>query len=366
MRVNAARAQSPVRRLLKLGRALTQDGLDAEAGEAIKALLVQRLVAERDLLRASGSLQPAVDGVLTVSVHTFGLDQGSTAATSAGNYTVAMASADLAALFERVGLQLSNGLHMAWWQTHAERDADEVKAELVVICRQAGVLERLGAAAQAEFDRRFRRHRTAIRALHEARKQHYDHLRLASAKPVAVEWQLPPSIAFRRSGKAPQYDRHLYVEADGTFRADLGPWEKAVVEQALADTRVVGWLRNVDRQPWSLEVDYVEAGEPRPMYPDLVFVRREGTGFIADVLEPHDPSRGDNVPKAIGLARFAEEHGAGYGCIGLVRKLRIATGVEEYRVLDCNNAETRRRTRQAGSPASLEQLFLDHGVRIGQ
>lgn len=102
------------------------------------------------------------------------------------------------------------------------------------------------------------------------------------------------------------------------------------------------------------------------MYPDLVVIRREGTGYIADILEPHDPSRDDNVPKAIGLARFAEEHGAGYGCIGLVRKLRVATGAEEYRVLDCNNAETRRRTRQASSAASLDQLFRDYGVPIGQ
>ncbi|MEO7150420.1 MAG: hypothetical protein ABIX46_01735 [Burkholderiaceae bacterium] len=76
-----------------------------------------------------------------------------------------------------------------------------------------------------------------------------------------------------------------------------------MIEQALADTRVVGWL--------------------------------------ADVLEPHDPSRKDNVPKAVGFAHFAEAHGAGYGCIGLVRKLRVAVGAEEYRVLDCNNAETR-------------------------
>ena len=365
-RVNAARARSPVRRLIGLGRALTQDGLDDEASEAVKALLVQQLMRERDAMQAGGSLQQSVDGVLTVNVSTIGLDHGSVAASPVGDYKVTIASADLAALFDRVGLLLSNGLHMAWWQAHADRDADEVKAELVVVGKQADVLVRLEATAQADFDRRYARHRGAVRGLHEARRQHYEHLCLSSARPVAVEWRLPPSIAFRRSADAPQYDKHLYVEPDGSFRAELGPWERAVLEQALADPRVVGWLRNLVRQPWSLEIDYTEAGEERPMFPDLVVVRREGTGFVADVLEPHDPSRQDNVPKAIGLARFAEDHGAGYGCIGLVRKLHVAAGTEEYRVLDCNNADTRRRTLQASSPASLDQLFRDRGVRVGQ
>ena len=164
-RVNAVRARSPVRRFLGLGRALTQDGLDDAAGEAVKALLIQQLVSERDAMHAEGSLQQAVEGVLTVNVNTIGLAQGSAAASPVGDYKVPIASADLAALFNRVGLLLSNGLHMAWWQTHADRDADEVKAELVVVSKQTGVLERLEAKAQAEFDRRFAQHRTAIQAL---------------------------------------------------------------------------------------------------------------------------------------------------------------------------------------------------------
>ena len=182
-RVNAARAQSPLRRLIKLGRALTHDGLDDEASEAVKALLVRQLMDERDAMRAAGSLQEAIDGVLAFSVSMIGLDHVSSAATPAGDYTVTTASADLAARFERVGLLLSNGLHMTWWQAHADRDADDVKAELVVVSKQAGVLEWLEATAQAEFDRRFARHRAVVRGLHEARRQHYEHLCLSSAKP---------------------------------------------------------------------------------------------------------------------------------------------------------------------------------------
>nr|VFJ98260.1 MAG: hypothetical protein BECKH772A_GA0070896_101358 [Candidatus Kentron sp. H]VFJ98399.1 MAG: hypothetical protein BECKH772B_GA0070898_101338 [Candidatus Kentron sp. H]VFK03530.1 MAG: hypothetical protein BECKH772C_GA0070978_101338 [Candidatus Kentron sp. H] len=65
----------------------------------------------------------------------------------------------------------------------------------------------------------------------------------------------------------------------------------------------------MDRKPWSLEIPYRDAGEVKPMFPDLVVARRDDKGFLFDILEPHDPSCGDNAAKAVGLAKFAEKHG---------------------------------------------------------
>ncbi len=176
-RLNAARAQSPIRRLLALGRSLTHDGLDTGAGNAVKALLVDAMLREVDALRGAGSLHAEVERVLSVRVRTLGLDHSLGVAAPAGVYMVETASADLEARFQRAGRQLSNGLHMEWWQAHPERDSDEVKAELVVLCQQTGMMERLEHTAQREFDRLFGLHRAAIRAFGEARKQHYERLR---------------------------------------------------------------------------------------------------------------------------------------------------------------------------------------------
>ena len=73
----------------------------------------------------------------------------------------------------------------------------------------------------------------------------------------------------------------------------------------------MGWLRNVDRKPWSLEVPYESGGDVRPMFPDLVVVRQVGAECVIDILEPHDPSLADNFEKAVGLARFAGKRGLG-------------------------------------------------------
>ena len=247
VRLNAARAQSPLRRLLALGRALTNDELDPAASNGVKDLLVSQMSSEVSVLRATGALQAGVRGVLSVSVRTLGLDHSHGTASPAGTYTVQTASADVESLFERAGRQLSNGLHMDWWRANPDRDADEVKAELVVLCQQASALAKLERCAQEEFDRLYSIHRPSIRGLIEARRQHYDRLRLASASEVPVEWDLPPTISFRRKAAASAYQKHLYLEADGTFRADLTTWERDVLALALADT-TAAWLRNVDRR----------------------------------------------------------------------------------------------------------------------
>ena len=79
---------------------------------------------------------------------------------------------------------------------------------------------------------------------------------LATAQPQTIFWYLPDSISFRRMPDAPTFEKHLYLEEDGSFRANLGTWEKGVLEEELQNPSVVAWLRNVDRQNWSLEIPY--------------------------------------------------------------------------------------------------------------
>ena len=364
VRVNAVRAQSPVPRLLKLGRALTNDEIDPGAGKEVRKRLVHTLQEERDVLAAAGVLQALVNSVLTVAVRTLGIDHVQGLATSAGRYAVATASADLAAQFERSGRSLSNGLHMDWWQAHPERDADEVKAELIVLTRHPGVMERLEAVAQQDFDQRHQAQRGAIRGLAEVRRQHYERLRLADARPVPEDWVLPPNIAYRRKDDAAIHERHLYVEADGKFRSDLNGWEQEVLQRMLCDVTVVGWLRNPSRQPWSLEVDVAASDGLRPMFPDLVFIRQVAGALLVDVLDPHDPSLDDNVDKARALAVFAEAHASGIARMGLVRKMRVAAGTEAMKLLDCAQPETRRRVRLLTTPQQLDQLFEDRAETL--
>ena len=186
-------------------------------------------------------------------------------------------------------------------------------------------------------------------------------MRLATPEPQNIAWVLPESIDFNRSPNAPEYDKHLYLEKDGKFRADLGNWEKDVLEIELQDENVVGWLRNLDRKSWSLEIPYRDAGSYKPMFPDLLIVRKDEYGFQFDILEPHDPSRDDNHVKAVGLAEFAEKHWGLFGRIELIRKKRGADGMEHYYRLDMGKVDVRNKILPITSNAQLDQIFDEEG-----
>lgn len=125
---------------------------------------------------------------------------------------------------------------------------------------------------------------------------------------------------------------------------------------------MVGWLRNLDRKPWSLEIPYQSGGAERPMFPDLVVVRRGegGDGYPFDILEPHDPSLADNFEKAVGLARFAERHGHLFHRIQLIRKLSSRAGGERLFRLELNSEAARKRVLLVTANPQLDELFSAH------
>lgn len=210
--------------------------------------------------------------------------------------------------------------------------------------------------AEAAFNALYDQHKKSIHKLKEHRRATYEKLRLATAKPSEVPWHLPESIDFRRQPADPLWERHIYVEGNGQFRAELGNWEAAVLKEELADSKVVGWLRNVDRKPWSLEVPYESGGAVRPMFPDLVVVRQIGAECVIDILEPHDPSLADNFEKAVGLARFAEKHGSLFGRIQLIRKQSSAGG-ERFVRLEINQTAAIKKLLLITSNPQLDELF---------
>ena len=46
---------------------------------------------------------------------------------------------------------------------------------------------------------------------------------------------MPQRIEFRRTEDAPSYERHLYLEDEGSFRADLGAWERELLASSKED-----------------------------------------------------------------------------------------------------------------------------------
>lgn len=355
-RVNAARAHSPLRRYMALARSLTLDGIDDGAWGRAKQQIVEWMGQRVAAIRKAGQYEAAASAITQVGLRTLAVSGGSGKAVPAAGYQIEASDEDIERLFEEAGRAFSHGLQMEYWRAHADRDALEVKVEAIVLARNAAEMAVLESMAERAFDDLYDRHKKAIYLLREQRRSQYEKLRLATARPVAVPWHLPESIDFKRLPTDPQWDRHLYVEDDGQFRAGLGAWEAGVLKEELANPEVIGWLRNLPKKPWSLEIPYETGSEIRPMFPDLVIVRKVGGSVTADILEPHDPSLGDNFEKAVGLARFAERHGALFGRIQLIRKQSSAAG-ERFARLEINQTATIKQLLLITSNPQLDDLF---------
>ena len=87
-------------------------------------------------------------------------------------------------------------------------------------------------------------------------------------------------------------------------------------------------------KPWSLCIPYEIGGEQKPAYPDFVIIRKDGDeNFVIDILEPHDPTRIDNLGKAKGFAEYARQN-HGVGRIQLICKGKDATGYDRFKRYD--------------------------------
>lgn len=356
-RVNAARAQSHLRRFMAISRNLTMDEIDEEAWDKAKRQIVAWMTTQIEGMKSAGLFALAAQAITRVGLRTLALDNGTGVAEPEADYHIDASDVDIDRLFEEAGRVLSHGLHMTYWQANADRDAMDVKVEAIVLARHHPSMTAMESAAENAFDTLYDTHKKAIAKLKEQRRGKYERLRLATAKPSEVPWYLQESIDFRRQPTDPVWDRHIYVESNGQFRAVLGTWEAGVLQEELARPETIGWLRNLDRKPWSLEIPYEAGGDIRPMFPDLVIVRKVEGEIVVDILEPHDPSLGDNFEKAVGLARFAERHGALFGRIQMIRKQASPAGGEHFARLDINKAATIKQLLLITSNPQLDALF---------
>lgn len=90
---------------------------------------------------------------------------------------------------------------------------------------------------------------------------------------------------------------------------------------------------------------------------------KDAQGYVFDILEPHDSSRKDNYPKAVGLAKFAKKHWDIFGRIQLIRLKKGVDGREHFYRLDMAKTTIRNKVRGITSNEELDRMFDTDAVR---
>lgn len=356
-RVNKA---SNVRRLMRLGRQLAYDNLDAKAPEHFRTKVVSILDAERQRMAKDTDFQQILAKSGQVDVRAITVAYGQQTDATVTSQSLALISENIDDLHGQSGRKLGEGLHGAYLKARIAADnsltSAQVKLELFALLQDADTLKRLEEETGQEFKDQDAAHKAAIRNLPEERRQGYNRLRRQAARPEPEDLTLPDTIQATKDPAT--WSKHIYVPTGGgEFSAKLNTWETDVISAELARDDVVGWYRNPVRKPWSLTVPYEHHGETKPAYPDFLVFRKEGGGVVPDILEPHRQNEDDAWAKVKGLADYAQKHGDQYGRICYIAKIK-----KNYLYLDVNDTDIRAKARGVLNNQHLMQLVEAEGV----
>jgi type III restriction enzyme len=342
-----------VKRALRLAGLLVHEGVDKNADDELRKILTQRLKDLRDKYGVQDPTWATVaKQVREVEVDVTQIVVGEMSIPGRKSMRMNLSEENIDQLFDATGrmLAVGEGLHRSYWKRyHDHQKPNEAKLELVAVMRNPDSLVEMDKFALVQFERLWKEHKAEIQKLPAADRARFSALVQASGRPVEQSWELPDQIVEKLAGVV--LKDHLYCSAEGTFRAELNSWEKPFLQHAMQEKGFVGWLRNLPRKDWAFCIPYELAGT-KPFYPDFIIVRKKGTTFEIDVLEPHDDSRTDTWAKAKGLAAFADDHGMAFGRLLIGRKVG-----KQLQIADMNDPTTREKARKMGSPNDLESLF---------
>lgn len=238
---------------------------------------------------------------------------------------------------------------------------DDYKIDVILFVANNECMEQLERFSKRRFHELNDEYRRRIAKSSARTKREYDRIVSDGDKISEHNFTLPEIISVTSDKDGKEYLDHLFVDEEGKAKIKLNTWEEGVLREEQQREDFVCWIRNVQKEAWSLCIPYhKEDNSIHEMYPDFLIVRRDEYGYIVDILEPHDPNRRDNIGKARGFAEYAKKNND-VGRLQLIRKIREG----EFKRLDMSRSEIQDRVCRASTNNELDSVFDDYGQMDG-
>lgn len=341
----APRPVKPAQRLKRLALALTQDEILVGAGAAAE----ERLFRALDGLRATH--RPAIDEAkaeiyrVEGSTLTVDLRQRDANAAEASFEEVADDHAVDAVFRAAAHRAMSAAVARSYVKRLAGDDGDELDAyvEVAALARQDGVADALDGAADEQYNEWWSDYEDRIGMLDDHRRSEYDEIHSTAAEPQRVRIRRPEQVSeptrSRDGSEIARWKSHLMCNSAGDYPANLNEWEREVLETEMGHHGFEFWYRNRARSGCGLAIAYRADDKWRRMYPDFIFFFRDVEGRVRmSIIDPHDPTRGDALPKLKGFGEYATTYSAAFHQI---RSVARVDGERSLRVLDLKSAGIR-------------------------
>lgn len=352
-----------VKSMYALAHFLTQARIDWDCLEKIKDDIVKMIHDYALYLKQIGKYDFLTEQVLQFKMNTQIYDIfGKSVDNNAIHDLFASTDTDIDRQFRHAESKLGNeGVGHSYCNAYYNDNSPVAnKIEVILFTEDADCMQRLHDYAKEKFHQLNDDNRRKTVYLPEKFKKKYDDIVSDGDIVSKHNFRLPEVIRVTKDYEGEVYWDHLFVDNSGTAMINLNGWEKKVIEEERQREDFICWLRNPSRGSWALCIPYELDGEIKPTYPDFLIIRDEGGHVVVDILEPHDPTRIDNLGKAKGFAEYARDN-PGVGRIQLIKMKKDYLGKERAFRLDMSRSMIRDKVRHCASMDELTHIFDDYG-----
>lgn len=361
--VRKVRITDYLKSMYALARFLTQTRIDMDAKETVISDIVEKIHEHIDLLKRKGEYDDLAGQVLQFKLSAQIFD---VFGRSINDYAIqdlfSTTDTDIERQFRLAETRLGNeGVDNAYVNRYYdEDDVPNLKIQVIIFAANVDCMNALNDYAKQKFHDLNDANRRRTVSLPEKFKKKYDDIVSDGDIISKHNFRLPETIRVPHEMEGVLYRNHLFVDDSGTALINLNGWERKVIAEEEQHEDFVCWLRNPSRGSWALCIPYEIDGEKKPTYPDFLIIRRDGSDYVVDILEPHDPTRQDNLGKAKGFAEYARQN-PGVGRIQLIRMQRDPVGRERAFRLDMSKSSIRDKVSRCASNDELNHIFESDG-----
>ena len=370
-KVHDTRVNNYLKSLHDLASLLTIQAVDREANNKVKQHIFEMIHTYADGLRTSGRYEELKSQVLQMKLSVLMYDPFGEEIKQAEHQELFQSSRVVERQSEAASLKLgrSNYATAYAYAYQNELSDEDGKIDCILFVAEQACMDELYAYAKKEYHQMLDDNRRKLALQDERCRKQYQSIVAQGDKVSKHSLRLPDiadANAYSSSEQGKVYYQHLYAdEYDGTWKAKLNTWEDGTLEEEKKRDDFVCWVRNPSRRSWALCIHYVLGDVDKPMYPDFLIVRRDpdpAIKYVVDILEPHGSQYVDSLPKAKGMAKYAEEE-ARFGRIQMIREEKdLSTGRNRYRRLDFTKSAVREAMKNVKTQEEFEHVFKTLGT----
>lgn len=364
--IRLARVSNYLTALYKMARLISQSGLNPSESKTVIGAIVDLIHTHIENLKIEGEYEDLVEKHMQVKLNTQVFDVFGESVDYDTPDLFTTTDSDIDRQFRVAESKLGKeGVANEYGRRYYDdENPNGYKIDVIIFAGDDDCIDKLNAFAKTYYQRLINTYRRKVASLEQRYKDQYDSIATNADLISEHNYSLPFDIQIPADPDGTPCKDHLFVNRLGVAQIKLNGWEEGVLKEERQRPDYVCWLRNPSRdKPWALKIPYKMGNENKPAFPDFIIVRRDPdapTGYVVDILEPHDSTRTDNLGKAQGFAEYARKV-QDLGRIQLIRKMKDSAGQERFKRLDMSLVEIQEKVLAARSTDDIDAIFRDYG-----